>query len=399
MKPRILCRTTLCLFLTHSHLRAADAAVAGATPAGTRPPGIVIAYSPASTGQYIGSPSLAVWTNGSYVASHDLFGPGSTLDRTRVYSSEDRGRTWKRLADLEGQWWSTLFVHRDALYLLGTSRENGFTVIRRSTDGGRAWTTPATSETGRLLGDGRYHCAPVPVVSHRGRLWRAMEDAMGPDGWGAQFHAFMMSVPEESELLSASNWTFSNRLARDPQWLEGRFGGWLEGNAVVTRDGRIVNVLRVETPACPEKAAIVSVSPDGATASFDPRHGFIDFPGGAKKFTIRFDPPSDRYWALATWVPKRFQGAGRPAAIRNTLALTTSADLTNWTVRCVLLQHPDPLKHGFQYVDWLIEADDLLAVCRTAFDDGQGGAHNHHDGNYLTFHRWKNFRGLTSEIE
>jgi hypothetical protein len=60
-----------------------------------------------------------------------------------------------------------------------------------------------------------------------------------------------------------------------------------------------------------------------------------------------------------------------------------------------LLHHPDTTTHGFQYVDWLIEGDDLIAACRTAFDDDLGGAHNHHDANFLTFHRWTNFRELT----
>ncbi len=46
-------------------------------------PGVVIDHSPARTGQYIGSPSIAILPDGSYVASHDLFGAGSTLDRTR----------------------------------------------------------------------------------------------------------------------------------------------------------------------------------------------------------------------------------------------------------------------------------------------------------------------------
>ena len=32
--------------------------------------------------------------------------------------------------------WSSLFVHRDAVYLLGTSQQYGSIVIRRSDDGG-----------------------------------------------------------------------------------------------------------------------------------------------------------------------------------------------------------------------------------------------------------------------
>ncbi|MBS3776462.1 MAG: hypothetical protein KGY70_14800, partial [Bacteroidales bacterium] len=39
-------------------------------------PGVVINHSPASSGKYIGSPSLVVMPNGDYIASHDYFGPG-----------------------------------------------------------------------------------------------------------------------------------------------------------------------------------------------------------------------------------------------------------------------------------------------------------------------------------
>ena len=79
----------------------------------------------------------------------------------------------------------------------------------------------------------------------------------------------MLSVPLEANLLERDNWTLSNTLAGNLQWLDGTFGGWLEGNAVVTPDGEIVNILRI---ACPDggKAAIVRVSQDGKTVRFDP---------------------------------------------------------------------------------------------------------------------------------
>jgi len=357
-------------------------------------PGVVIDHSPQSSKRYIGSPSIAILSNGVYVASHDWFGPGTSNDQTVVFESKDHGKSWTRIAEIQGQWWSSLFVHHGALHLLGTSRQDGFTVIRRSEDGGRTWTTPRDRNSGLLLDDAKYHCAPVPVIVHRGRVWRAMEDVTGPGGWGSNFKAFMMSAPAEADLLRAGNWTCSNRLGRNPEWLDGKFGGWLEGNAVVTPSGRMVDMLRVDYRAGPEKAALIEISDDGKTAGFDPNSGFVDFPGGCKKFTIRFDPVSRKYWSLANHVPERHRGTN-PERTRNTLALTCSDDLRQWTVRSVVLYYPDTLTHGFQYADWLFDGEDLIAVVRTAYDDGLGGAHNQHDANYLTFHRVSGFRELT----
>ena len=361
-------------------------------------PGVVIDHSPAASGLYMGSPSLVILPQGDYLASHDFFGPKSAeFERpvTVVFRSSDRGATWRQVARLPGLFWQNLFTHRGSVYLMGTDKHHGHIVIRRSVDGGQTWTEPCDSSTGLLTPAGEYHTAPVPVLEHHGRLWRGFEDAMGGTVWGRRYRALMLSVPVDADLLNAARWTFSNPLARDSNWLNGDFNAWLEGNAVRTRDGRIVDVLRVDTPGCPEKAAIVSLSEDGKTAAFDPATGFINFPGGAKKFTIRFDAKSDRYWSLATPVPERHQQAGRPGGIRNTLALTSSLDLTNWAVRCILLYHPDIAKHGFQYVDWQFEDDDIIAACRTAFDDEQGGARNNHDANFLTFHRITNFRPKT----
>jgi len=200
-----------------------------------------------------------------------------------------------------------------------------------------------------------------------------------------------MSAPEDADLLDAASWTSTNRIGRDPAWLDGRFGGWLEGNAVVDPEGRIVNILRVDVPDGGGVAAIVRVSDDGKEASFDPKTGFIEFPGGSTKFTIRFDAATAHYLSLANYIPEKHR-TGRPGAIRNTLALIASKDLLTWEVRSILIHHPDPKEHGFQYVDWLFDGDDLIAACRTAFDDGEGGAHNYHDANYLTFHRFERFR-------
>ncbi len=342
-------------------------------------PGVVVDYSPASTGSYIGSPSLVLLPSGDYVASHDLFGPGSTSDQTRLFVSHDKGQTWAPLADLRGQYWSTLFVSGGHLYLMGTSREFGDAVIRRSDDGGRTWTTPADASTGLLASGGRFHCAPVPVVVQNGRVWRAMEH-LAPGG-GRHFLAFVLSAPLGADLLQAASWTASWPLDFHPDWPG---DNWLEGNAVVTPQGAVVDILRVGLPHA-DRAAIVRVSPDGTAAAFDPAADLIDFPGGNTKFTVRYDPVSRRYWSLVN--PQK-----DPPAERNILALTSSADLRHWAVASVLLRDPDRRSVAFQYVDWQFDGSDIVAVSRTAF----GGAHSYHDANYLTFHRIAGFRSLAA---
>jgi hypothetical protein len=360
-------------------------------------PGVVIDHSPASSGIYIGSPSLAVLANGDYVASHDEFGPKSTEHSravSRIFQSRDRGAHWQKISTIDGAFWSTLFTHRGALYLIGPDKHHGNVLIRRSLDGGVTWTSPTNSMTGLLRHDGQYHCAPVPVVEHAGRLWRGMEWRNPPVAWGINYRAGMLSVPMDADLLVAANWTCSSFLPSDRGWNGSDMGAWLEGNAVVTPSGELVDVLRVQTKSADEKAAIVHISRDGKTASFDPGTGFIKFPGGAKKFTIRLDPRAKRYWSLASIVLHTDRDH-EPGGVRNTLALTTSSDLLNWEVRCILLRHSDVARHGFQYVDWLFDGENIIAACRTAFDDGEGGAHNNHDANFLTFHRFSDFRRLT----
>lgn len=74
--------------------------------------------------------------------------------------------------------WASIFTHINSIYLFGTDKHHGNLVIMRSDDEGKTWTVPANENSGLLL-QGQYHTAPVPVVIHNGRIWRAVENASG----------------------------------------------------------------------------------------------------------------------------------------------------------------------------------------------------------------------------
>jgi hypothetical protein len=343
----------------------------------TPPPGVVIDHQPAPTGVYLGSPSIVVLPSGLYVCSHDFFGPNSTEHTsglTRIFVSRDHGATWQKTAELHDQYWSSMFLLRNRLYIMGTTANKGRIVIRRSIDKGKTWSDPAYLTDG--LG---YHTAPVPVVVDRGRVWRAFEYHPA----GSAFQAFILSAPIDSNLLDRSSWTFTNRIL----YLSGTAGGrtWLEGNAVLGPNHQILDILRVDDV---EKAAIAELH--SGVLQFST---VIDFPGGAKKFSIRYDNVSQRYWTLSNpALPSEPLSAEDPAAVRNTLVLMSSADLHHWQVEKTILSHPDPKFFAFQYVDWQFDGADIVAVSRTAFEDETGGAHSWHDANFITFHRIPDFR-------
>lgn len=369
-------------------------------------PGTVIAHVPAALGYYVGSPSIAILPNGDLVASNDFFGGAGARPRgqamSRIYRSTNAGVSWDSLADLDGQYSSTLFVHGGGLYIMGLSKGHGDIVIRKSLDGGETWTTPSGYSSGMLRKsrmytlDSGYQAAPTPVTVYNGRIWRVMEDWGGPKTTFAErFRTFMLSAPVSADLLDSASWEMSNPMAYDSTYLGGYFEGWLEGNAVIGPGGQMLDVARVHTfSKSNERAALIKVSGDGLTATFNPSLDFVNMPGGSKKFTIRFDSTSNKYWTLSNYVPSEFTGITSVDRVRNTLALCSSSDLRTWQVVSVVIQHPDIYYHGYQYVDWQFDGNDIIAVSRTSHDDGMGGAESYHDSNYMTFHRIAGFRSL-----
>ncbi len=215
--------------------------LAGELPQGP-PPGVIVASSPEPDKIHYASPSIIRLPDGDLMVSHDRSGKPAT---TLVYRSSDGGKTWKHVADVSNVMWATLFAHDDSLYLIGTSGGISDVVLRRSDDGGLTWSEAKDGHTG-LIATGGYHCGPVPVLLAKGRIWRAFErreDAKKK----REFTACVFSAPVDSDLLESSNWTRSNGVKWEPDWLQVRTREWIEGNVVSTPDGTILNILRTNT--------------------------------------------------------------------------------------------------------------------------------------------------------
>ena len=209
-------------------------------------------------------------------------------------------------------YWSRLFVHGGAVYLLGVSQQYGSIVIRRGDDGGFRWTHPKDADSGPLFPGGpfkvapNFPCAPVAVLDHEGRIYKAFEDC-DPCVWGTGFRACVISAPVDADLLRASSWRMSNKLPFTPSWTPAAWRpvtqpGWREGNVAAAPDGQLWNVLTFEArPLAQDTAAMVRIDDEGERVSFDPGAnpdpaapggpgGFVAFPGAKAKVTLRRDP-------------------------------------------------------------------------------------------------------------
>ena len=299
------------------------------TPDPTRAPGVAIGHQPApslseiATGQdqYVGSPSITMLPDGTYIASHDVFGRGSSQDTsgiTKIYRSEDRGIHWTQTAVLEGQFWSTVFSHNGALFVFGYAHRSGNIVIRKSQDGGFTWTTPSNENNG-LLRTGEYGGTANSPVIHEGRLWIAQSTRL-------------MSAPTDADLLRADSWTLSNTVPQDKQWLDGTFTFWSEGQVTASPKEGVVVLPKVNQ--MPYTAILRAESP--ASLCFNPEADFAAVPGVEKKFGAVYDPVSERFYICSNPVLPAHKDDWRygslPAMIRNAAALLSSADLHHWRV-------------------------------------------------------------------
>jgi len=298
---------------------------------------------------------------------------------TVIKKSTDDGKTWNEVARIPHIRWAGLQEHNGVIYLTGTNGKTNTVDILRfyrdmtyeilQHDFGCGWTSPNT------------------VLEHNGRVYQALGTAA-------------ISAPLESDLLDAANWTVSGSLKPllTREWFlkesgeaeAGRFTV-MEGNMLESPDGKIYNIMRTETQPNAGYAAILELTEDGTQYRQVPScNSLLHFPTSVSKFVIHRDELTGYYFSLTSC--QTIEGFGDQRSI---LMLVWSEDLFHWKKSEVLLVDREMMNpvcsayaHSFQYVDFVIDGEDILMAVREA----AGKTNIWHDGTHITFYRIKHFR-------
>ena len=340
------------------------------------------------SGRYLSSPSLVRHPQGHLLASLDIFASGCPQNLTLVYRSDDDGKTWKYVNELMPCFWGLLFIHKGELYMLSMATEYGDLLLGKSLDGGKTFGTPVSllrGSNGKNKNAG-CHKSPQKMCYYNGRLYGSMEWGT----WGNKDYghaAMVMSIDENDDLMVPENWSFTEPVRFDA--LAPELEGYptdtvtIEGNVVVTPEGKLVNIMRTTLP---NQAIVLDVDTQNPENPLKFSR-LMEFHANRSKFSIRYDEVSKRYYTIASTITDD----EKPFA-RNYLTLMVSEDLIKWDIIADLYDFRDRshLEAGVQYVQFEFEGDDIIYVCRTALNN----AHTYHDSNYITFHRIRNFRDL-----
>ncbi len=339
----------------------------------------------AFSGRYLCSPSLVRHPEGYLLASMDLFEGNAPQNLTLIFRSDDEGKSWHHVSELFPCFWGKMFIYQNELYMLSCSTEYGDLLIGKSSDGGKTFTEPVVLLRGSngKKGYAGVHKNPQLVVEFNGRIWNTLEWG----SWGEGYHAAMvMSAPLGCDLLNAENWSFSEPVKYNPDWkgvAKGESTGNIEG-CLVEKNGKLYNVMRYDMrKTVPNYGKVVVYKVDTEKPENPLTYErCISFPANHSKFEIKYDARTQKFYSIAS----RIIDAEHTNA-RNLLSLMSSVDLENWTVEkdIINMLDADMKLFGFQYVDFEIEGDEIIYLCRTATN----GAHTHHDSNYITFGRIK----------
>jgi hypothetical protein len=110
-------------------------------------------------------------------------------------------------------------------------------------------------------------------------------------------------------------------------------------------------------------------------------------PGSTSKYTVRYDPVSDRYWALTS-------GGINRGELNLYSARSVDGKVGDFEFELKVLEGHSTSYHGFNYPFLQFDGDDIVFTLRTAWDHHRGTSDRWHDADLFSFHRVPNFRVL-----
>ncbi len=364
-----------------------------------------VIYTSEEIGKFVGAPSICTLNGVIYNTAQGSFG-------TKLYASSDGGETWRLVATMGMISHATIFAYNNELYMLGlvaTTADDsiGICKSRSITEEKVSFSAPSSIHCEFIDKSG--HCGATPVLFANGRVYKAFEDS---NIWAADENeygpkkAFVVSCDLNDNLANGANWVVSNYITITSEWTMEQIGTTstahhgtpaLEGNMVQAPDGTIYDILRLNCEPATGYAVCLELSADGKTLSYPEENKVINFPGGDDLFYIYYDETTGYYLSLVNNNTAKYWPMQR-----NILSLSASKDLINWEIVDTILIDREMLnfdvsmaQHGFQYVTWCFDGDDILFTVRE-----QSGDVDYSNGEYfhncytITFYRLSDYKSL-----
>ena len=333
-------------------------------------PGTVVDYlhpeddAYAHSGKYLATPCAVRTPDGALLFSEDVFALGHPQNLTRLFRSEDDGKSWHFVTELFPCIWATLFVIENFVYALAASKEYGDLLIGRSDDNGYTWTAPAVIARGSSFGSrAGFHKSSVPLAEADGRYWCGVEYGC----WSEKaFAPLLASFPAASDPMKVGNWTLTDYASAESLGFS-QSPCAIEGNALVMPDGKVCDLLRQK-----ENEALLLESA-GAESPLSFRAA-VKFPFAHTKFHVQ------KYGGY-------YYAVGNEAPGRTALSLARSEDGIRWKIVRRILDYSvySPEDVGFQYPHFFLEGDTMYLSVRAGFN----GSKNYHDSNAVIFLKTK----------
>jgi hypothetical protein len=408
---------------------------------------VVVGESPAPGAVPLYSPTILRLDTGRLVAGYTrasdnkaAHGPSAEV----LLTSDDRGRTWTKRAELPSLQ-GRLFAAGKSLYYLATGAG---LPLSRSDDQGLTWSAPVPIAAREFVGQQ----TAANVWHAHGHVYLAFERRHRViDAWGPSEKALvLLRARVADDLTRREAWSFSSELVfadvvpgirdnainrtgldflgipffrqdyprRAPVSASPRRTmppiGWVEPAVVQIMDpdhvwfdptGRTLHILaRAHTGgtgfACLTK--VVEASDGTMTMALEQAPSgkkmlYLPVPGGQMRFHLLYDAPSRLYWLVGSQATDSMTRPDRlprerydlPYNERHRLVLHFSRNLVDWCFAGLVARTDSP-KESRHYASMDIDGDDLVILSRS----GDARARSAHDGNLITFHRVRAFRDL-----